>query len=410
MEKRVSNQRVIMANLSLAWTGDYNSLKSLVKDELKLDGIWEQPGGYKKVFTSSDFTSISWLKDKKILTIVGKDSEELKQKLFSMLIWEDTAALNSEQAGVNMREPNHHCQVTHESQCPDYSLDIESLHSGQLTHGQAIQTLGESINNVNEMLSELKDLVHQNIKPKIVESNVESVRVTTDECIAEANMHIIRRNSPTRVNNCTIIIDDDRGAEVDLPSIVNCRKSEESCDVDRLTEDNRNNRSVANDSLVCKSTQPVSEINTGAEKNNTIKHELAKQLNDYRNKQRDSYWQMNRQRGQGAAVNRQRGQNAAGVNRQRGHNNGANRQHGLNVGMSQNNHKHNNSRRRDRNTQSKRFFFRRTEKSRQLGDENQLFLTSSRNQKTPTINLTKQMNSWREYPRVSRRSPLSTLV
>ena len=55
-----------MANLSLAWTGDYNSLKSLVKDELKLDGIWEQPVGYKKVFTSTDFTSISWLKDKKI--------------------------------------------------------------------------------------------------------------------------------------------------------------------------------------------------------------------------------------------------------------------------------------------------------------------------------------------------------
>ena len=254
------NQRVIMANLSLAWTGDYNSLKSLVKDELKLDGIWEQPGGYKKVFTSTDFTSISWLKDKKILTIVGKDSEELKQKLFSMLIWEDTTALNPEQVRVNTREPNHHCQVTHVSRCPDYSLDIESLHSGQLTHGQAIQTLGESINKVNEMLSELKDLVHQNIMPKIGESNVESVRVTTDERIAEANMHIIRRNSPTRVNNCTIIIDDDRGAKVDLPSIVNCRKSEESCDVDRLIEDNRNNCSVANDSRVSKSTQPVSEI------------------------------------------------------------------------------------------------------------------------------------------------------
>ena len=77
---------------------------------------------------------------------------------------------------------------------------------------------------------------------------------------------------------------------------------------------------MANDSLVSKSTQPVSEINTGAGKNNTIKHELAKQLNDYRNKQRDSYSQMNRQRGQGAAENRQRGQNAAGVNPQRSHN------------------------------------------------------------------------------------------
>ena len=57
--------------------------------------------------------------------------------------------------------------------------------------------------------------MHQNIMPKIWENNVESLRVTIDERIAEANMHIIRRNSPTRVNNCTIIIDDDRGAEVD---------------------------------------------------------------------------------------------------------------------------------------------------------------------------------------------------
>ena len=113
---------------------------------------------------------------------------------------------------------------------------------------------------------------------------------------------------------------------------------------------------MANDSLVSKSTQPVSEINTGTGKNNTIKHELAKQLNDYRNKQRDSYSQMNRQRGQGAAENRQRGQNAAGVNPQRSHNDGANRQHGLNAGMSQNKHKHNNSRVQDRNTQTKRFF------------------------------------------------------
>ena len=34
-----TTQRVIVANLSLAWTGDYNSLKSLVSDQLKLHGI-----------------------------------------------------------------------------------------------------------------------------------------------------------------------------------------------------------------------------------------------------------------------------------------------------------------------------------------------------------------------------------
>jgi hypothetical protein len=38
-----------MCSLRLAWTGEYDGLKRLVSEELKLDGIWEQPGGYKKI-------------------------------------------------------------------------------------------------------------------------------------------------------------------------------------------------------------------------------------------------------------------------------------------------------------------------------------------------------------------------
>ena len=53
-------------------------------------------------------------------------------------------------------------------------------------------------------------------------------------------MHIISRNSPTRVNKCTIVIDNDRGAEIDQPTFVNCLKGEEPSAVDRLKEDNRN--------------------------------------------------------------------------------------------------------------------------------------------------------------------------
>jgi hypothetical protein len=75
-----------MCSLRLAWTGEYDGLKRLVSEELKLDGIWEQPGGYKKIFTTSDeLTSISWLKDKKTLTFEGKDSKQLKRMLCSVL-------------------------------------------------------------------------------------------------------------------------------------------------------------------------------------------------------------------------------------------------------------------------------------------------------------------------------------
>ena len=38
-----------MSNLRLAWTGSYEDLKNLVGEELKLNGTWQQPGGYKKV-------------------------------------------------------------------------------------------------------------------------------------------------------------------------------------------------------------------------------------------------------------------------------------------------------------------------------------------------------------------------
>ncbi len=34
-----------MKCLSLAWTGEFDSLKEFVKDSLKLDGEWSQPGG-----------------------------------------------------------------------------------------------------------------------------------------------------------------------------------------------------------------------------------------------------------------------------------------------------------------------------------------------------------------------------
>ena len=37
----------IRVNLQLAWTGDYQSLKSFVNENLKLVGEWDQPGSDK---------------------------------------------------------------------------------------------------------------------------------------------------------------------------------------------------------------------------------------------------------------------------------------------------------------------------------------------------------------------------
>ena len=49
----------VKAHLSFAWTGDFESLKQLVGENLKLVGSWSQPGGDKKVFSSSTNVSIT---------------------------------------------------------------------------------------------------------------------------------------------------------------------------------------------------------------------------------------------------------------------------------------------------------------------------------------------------------------
>jgi hypothetical protein len=41
-------------HISFAWTGDFDSLKLLIAEDLKLDGTWEHPGGDKKVFKFND--------------------------------------------------------------------------------------------------------------------------------------------------------------------------------------------------------------------------------------------------------------------------------------------------------------------------------------------------------------------
>ena len=104
------------------------------------------------------------------------------------------------------------------SQCPDYSLDIESLHSGQMVHGEAIRSLGESISNVNEVLSELKDFVYKNSKLNIETNIVDSICAGI---VGEADQHIITDNLLiTRDNiNDTFGIADERVPEADQHTI-----------------------------------------------------------------------------------------------------------------------------------------------------------------------------------------------
>ena len=232
------------------------------------------------------------------------------------------------------------------------------------------------------MLSELKDLVHQNFTSKIEQSNVESLCVASGECISEANMHVSRSNLSTSLNNNTIVINDERLSEVEQPTFVNYRKGEEICDAGRLIEDNRDNGPMANDSFGSKSIQLISKINTGAVV--STKDNWDKQIDDYRNKQHDVYSRLNRQSGQNTGMS----QHSVIPSRQR-------------VETT----KQTNPRVREQNTQTERFLFRYTKINHRLKNEKRSSWTS-RNKQIPTINFVKQKRPWKQYPRLL----LSTLV
>ena len=72
-------------NLCFAWYGDYDSLKNFFSDELKLDGVWEQPGGDKKIFSTADI-SICWRKNKNLLHIAGGKEAEYNKLFCSKII------------------------------------------------------------------------------------------------------------------------------------------------------------------------------------------------------------------------------------------------------------------------------------------------------------------------------------
>ena len=62
LNQRVNSEKVVPLvcdKLQLIWTGDFQSLKRFMSENLKLNGVWSQPGGDKIVF-SDGLSSISY--------------------------------------------------------------------------------------------------------------------------------------------------------------------------------------------------------------------------------------------------------------------------------------------------------------------------------------------------------------
>ena len=74
-----------LKSLGLAWSGDFESLKRFVSESLKLDGVWSQPGGDKKVFTAKD-VCIIWRRNKSFLVFEGVKANELKKEFVDLCV------------------------------------------------------------------------------------------------------------------------------------------------------------------------------------------------------------------------------------------------------------------------------------------------------------------------------------
>ena len=91
-------------HISFAGTGDFDSLKLLIAEDLKLDGTWEHPGGDQKVFKFND-SSISWRKSKGLLQIEGDEMGKVYQHLCKKI-------LNSLHSSVkNVNSSDMSCQT-----------------------------------------------------------------------------------------------------------------------------------------------------------------------------------------------------------------------------------------------------------------------------------------------------------
>lgn len=139
--------------LCLAWSGDLESLKELLCEKYKLNGTWSHPGGDKKVFTFGD-SSISWRRNKHLLYFDGSKANLIKKELCKQMC--EDGEDNLELAEVHVSDAASSCKSN------DFSVDMESLKSGQSVNGDAIRSLSENIVYLTSIMSQFQDYIEKN--------------------------------------------------------------------------------------------------------------------------------------------------------------------------------------------------------------------------------------------------------
>ena len=139
--------------LSLAWTGDYESLKQFVYETFKLEGSWSQPGGDRKLFTFEDST-ILWKKNQNLLSFNGSRANDFKNELCKCICGRQDDILGP----VDM----HNTSEIHSSKSSGLYMDIENIKQNQLVNVEAIRSLSDSVLHITSVISKFQDYMGKN--------------------------------------------------------------------------------------------------------------------------------------------------------------------------------------------------------------------------------------------------------
>ena len=145
--------------LCFAWTGEFDLLKNFVKDNLKLKGIWSQPGGDKKVFTSEN-CKIIWRKNKNILSVDGKRARNVLQEMCKQVCTCNEFGLES--------------SLCKDGQPSIQSVDVydamENLKFDQ-SDSEAIQALSGTILQLTSTMAQFQSFIDKNQNRKDVDQS-----------------------------------------------------------------------------------------------------------------------------------------------------------------------------------------------------------------------------------------------
>ena len=168
--------------LSLAWTGDYESLKQFVRETCKLDGSWDQPCGDRKLFTVGD-SKILWKKNKSLLSFDGPRANVLREELCRRLCERNDGNLDPVVV--------HNTGGGHSSELSDLYSDMEHIKQDQLANGEVIWTLSESILHITSAISEFQDYIG---------NNKTSLRLCAHEVVSERFHNTQNENDMNYIN------------------------------------------------------------------------------------------------------------------------------------------------------------------------------------------------------------------